>query len=89
MTVVHCKKNEYDVYIGRPPKYDHPFGVLLYHFGLGSVDSPARMGGHTARTDGFIHELKGKRLGCWRAPRSCHGDILSRLVNESNLDVFL
>lgn len=36
-----------------------------------------------------IHELKGKRLGCWCAPRSCHGDILSRLANESNLDVFL
>lgn len=29
-----------------------------------------------------LHELKGKRLGCWCKPESCHGDILAKLSNE-------
>lgn len=27
-----------------------------------------------------LHELKGKILGCWCKPLSCHGDVLARLV---------
>jgi len=27
-------------------------------------------------------ELKGKELGCWCKPESCHGDILVELFNE-------
>jgi hypothetical protein len=27
-------------------------------------------------------ELRGKRLGCWCAPKPCHGDILARIANE-------
>ena len=29
-----------------------------------------------------IPELKGKRLGCYCAPQSCHGDILAELANR-------
>ena len=29
-----------------------------------------------------LHELKGKTLGCFCKPKSCHGDILVELVNE-------
>lgn len=28
-----------------------------------------------------IHELKGKRLGCWCHPFPCHGDVLAELAN--------
>ena len=28
-----------------------------------------------------LHELKGKTLGCFCKPKSCHGDILVELVN--------
>jgi hypothetical protein len=27
--------------------------------------------------------LKGKRLGCWCAPRPCHGDVLVRIAEET------
>ena len=27
-------------------------------------------------------KLKGKTLGCWCKPKSCHGDILIKLINE-------
>lgn len=29
-----------------------------------------------------LHELQGKRLGCWCKPLPCHGDILAVLANE-------
>lgn len=28
-----------------------------------------------------LHELKGKVLGCWCAPNSCHGDVLTELAD--------
>lgn len=28
-----------------------------------------------------LPELKGKVLGCWCAPKPCHGDILAELAN--------
>ena len=27
-------------------------------------------------------ELKGKVLGCWCAPQSCHGDVLAELADS-------
>lgn len=40
-----------------------------------------------------LHELKGKRLGCLckRPDRevACHGDILVKLVNESEFNTFI
>jgi hypothetical protein len=29
-----------------------------------------------------LHELKGKRLGCYCAPLPCHGDVLAELADE-------
>ena len=29
-----------------------------------------------------LHELKGKTLGCFCKPKSCHGDVLVELVNK-------
>lgn len=28
-----------------------------------------------------VSQLKGKVLGCWCAPQSCHGDVLAELAN--------
>ena len=30
-----------------------------------------------------IHELHGRDLACWCAPRPCHGDVLLRLANAA------
>jgi hypothetical protein len=32
-----------------------------------------------------LDELRGLVLGCWCAPRPCHGDVLVRLANASEL----
>lgn len=80
MKVVHCKHESYDVYIGRPSKWGNPFEIgkdgdreevlQKYEKWIRSQDLP-------------FHELKGLRLGCWCAPKPCHGDILMELANEN------
>ena len=34
------------------------------------------------RRDQIIRELRGRVLGCWCAPRSCHGDVLAAIAND-------
>ena len=79
--VVHCKRAEYDVYIGRPGPFGNPFAI-------------GRDGTRTEVIEKFEHwlrnqpellarvraELPGKVLGCWCAPRPCHGDVLARIA---------
>lgn len=81
-TVVHCKRKPFDVYIGRPSKWGNPFVV-----GSGTTRSEA-----VRKYEAWIREkpelmaalpeLRGKVLGCWCAPRLCHGHVLAKLVKE-------
>jgi hypothetical protein len=78
---VHCKRESFDVYIGRPSKRGNPFR-------LGRESDRAEV---LARYEQWIsaqpellsqvHELRGKTLGCRCAPKLCHGDILARLAD--------
>jgi len=96
--VVHCKKEPYDVYIGRKKNTNKHYG------------NPFRIGSDTGFTrkesistfkmwingKGFewiepdrrkwilknLKNLKGKTLGCWCKPKACHGDILAELADE-------
>lgn len=77
--VVHCKKEKYDIYIGRPSKWGNPFVVgrdgsredvvRLYKKWL--MNNPSLLNS--------LGELKGKTLACWCAPLACHGDVLVEL----------
>ena len=81
MLVVHCKREAYDVYIGRPSKWGNPFAIgedgtraeVIEKYRAWIVQQPHLMAA--------LHELKGKRLGCWCAPRACHGDVLAELAD--------
>lgn len=92
MKVVHCKKEPYDVYIGRPSKWGNPFQIGRdgtreevidkYEDWLLGIISNEEAGQERPSLDECKKELKGKVLGCWCAPQSCHGDILLRFANE-------
>lgn len=81
-TVVHCKKAPYDVYIGRPSKWGNPFVLkneemresVLAQYREYLMSRPDLIA--AAQT-----ELKGKVLGCWCAPRMCHGDVLAEVAH--------
>lgn len=78
-TVVHCKRQSYDVYIGRPSKWGNPFTI-----GKDGTREEviAKYLEYILNNDELMDalpELKGKRLGCWCAPLLCHGDVLKEL----------
>lgn len=85
--VVHCQREKYDVYIGRPSRWGNPFPVPK---GYDRKADPERIldryEAHVrSRPDlmASLHELAGKTLGCWCAPQVCHGDVLLKLVKET------
>lgn len=30
----------------------------------------------------IVRQLRGRTLGCWCAPRACHGDVLASIAND-------
>lgn len=91
MCTVHCKKEAFDIYIGRPSKWGNPFshkaGTLAMYIVNSREEAIAAYREWITKGEGQylladLHELKGKTLGCWCKPLSCHGDILSELANK-------
>ena len=86
---VHCKRERHHVYVGRNPRWMAP----------SKWGNPFVVGAHGARGEcialyeawlrenaelfAALDELCGMVLGCWCAPRACHGDVLARLANAS------
>lgn len=79
--VVHCNKGDFDVYVGRPTKWGNPFIIgrdgdrseVIVQYLDWLVKHPELMDS--------LSELQGRVLGCWCAPRPCHGDILASLAD--------
>jgi hypothetical protein len=89
--VVHCQREPYDVYIGRPSDWGNPFthikdrstkaefivrnreeAIAKYRAWLISQPEMLKK----------LEELRGKTLGCWCKPKSCHGDVIIELLNS-------
>jgi len=96
--VVHCKKDHYDVYIGRPSKWGNPYTHISDKETKAEFIVNTREEAITKYKDYILNnevlmnsldELKGKVLGCWCKPKSCHGDILVELINEKEHEEYL
>ena len=81
-TTVVQRRQKHDVYIGRPSKWGNPFAIgrdgdrqqVIAKFRAWVVEQPDLMAD--------LHELRGKRLGCFCAPLACHGDVLAELADD-------
>lgn len=95
--VVHCRREPFDVYIGRDNPslglrdigYGNPFShkaVSQAEFRVATRDEAIE------RFEAWVldqpdlvlrikRELAGKTLGCWCAPLRCHGEVLARIAN--------
>lgn len=88
--VVNRRRAPFDVYIGRPSPWGNPFSHMpgtLAKFKVGSRDEAV-----SRFREWFLdqpelvkrakRELRGKVLGCWCKPSSCHGDVIAEIVDE-------
>jgi hypothetical protein len=97
-TVVHLRRSkgqivqDCDIYIGRAcnmggwrlkqSKWYNPFSVKQYgrDGALDRYKTLIESNRNNLLSD--LHELAGKRLGCWCKPSRCHGDILQELFKR-------
>lgn len=87
--VVHLRKQDYDVYIGRAMPglsasvWGNPFRIgkdgsredVIRRYEVWLKEQPELM----AR----LPEIQGRTLGCWCKPSACHGDVLARLADAA------
>lgn len=89
--VVNIRSGEpFDVRIDRLTRWGNPFKIdrdhdretvvgLFTDWALYSTDRRA------AWIRAHVHELRGKRLGCWCAPALCHGHVLAAMAADGGL----
>lgn len=84
--IVHCKKEPYDVYIGRPSKWGNPYIIGPD----GTREEVIQKYEEHVRSSKILMRalpsLEGKVLGCWCPPRPCHGEVLIKLLKEIQHD---
>jgi len=88
LRVVHCKKEEFDVYVGRGSKWGNPYshkeGTLAEEVVGSRSEAIQKYEEYLLSNEDLMRdlpELRGKILGCWCKPKSCHGDILIKYAN--------
>lgn len=79
-TVVNCKTEKYDVYIGRGSMWGNPFTVGAYGR-KGAIQKYKQWLETQPQLIKKISQLKGKILGCYCKPLSCHGDVLADIAD--------
>lgn len=94
-TVVNVRTAEYDVYIGRANRryglaaspYANPFRIgrsssrddVIYQYREWAHESEDP---EAVYIRAHVHELRGKRLGCWCFPSACHGTVLVEMADN-------
>ena len=88
MKLVHCKKEAFDIYIGRKngkleqSKWANPYIVGIHGNREKVIQKYSLYIRKVPELMNSLHELNGKTLGCWCAPLACHGSILIELFNK-------
>ena len=80
--VVNLRKEEYDVYIGRGSKWGNYFKVGRDGTRKEVIAKYKETIMLNEELMNCLHELKGKRLGCFCKPKECHGDVLVELADN-------
>lgn len=78
---VHCRREAYDVFVGRPSEWANPFFIgrdgtreeVVEKFRKWIIRQPSLLRG--------VASLRGQALGCDCKPLPCHGDVLAALAD--------
>lgn len=84
--IVHCKRDDYDVYIGRGSKWGNPYKIGIDGTRSEVIEKYREYILNNKELLDDLHELKGKILGCWCYPKRCHGEVLIELIEQSRLN---
>ena len=90
------KEIQYNVYIGRPSEWGYPYTHTESQVADFKVEDREEaidkykvyLHKRIKEEPGFkekLLELDGKVLGCWCAPKYCHGDVICMAINEIKL----
>lgn len=83
LRIVHCKKATFDIYIGRPSPFGNPFVVGKDGTRDEVIDKYEEyVRSNPELMEKIRKEIPGKVLGCWCAPKRCHGEILIKIADE-------
>lgn len=93
--VVNCKKDKYDIYIGRGSIWGNPFKIgdhgtreeviAMYEGWLETGNNYTVEDATEEKRQMILAEigaLADKTLGCFCYPKACHGDVLLKLLNN-------
>lgn len=80
--MVHCKREPFDVYIGRPSLFGNRFTIGRDGTREEVIEKYAEWIVHQPEIMALLPNLWGKTLGCWCAPKPCHGDVILRLLTH-------
>jgi len=93
--VINIKTNEpYDVYIGRGSIYGNPYTHIKNRQTKATYIVATRKEAMEKYREYLLNnkellarleELRGKTLGCFCKPKSCHGDIIIDLLSKHKL----
>ena len=83
--VVHCKKEDYDIYIGRPSRWGNPFEIGKDGTRKEVIEKYEKYILSNKDLMSSLSELEGKILGCWCKPKACHGDVLVKLIERKGI----
>ena len=90
-TRVHCKKEKFDVYCGRPGPFGNPFKIGIHGNRMETIKKYREW---VENQDDYIMRLrqvcKGRVLGCWcNRNEACHCDIIIEICDNGEADAFL
>ena len=76
------KRQTHDVYIGRGSIWGNPFKIGVDGTREEVIQKYAEYYRNNSELQKRIHELRGQRLGCFCAPKSCHGHFLAAMADK-------
>lgn len=83
---MNCRGHAYDVYIGRGGPWGNPFRIGVHGDRAEVIEKFRAHLLYRLSTESALavklQQLRGKVLGCWCKPETCHGDVLVEVLES-------
>lgn len=85
MKVVHCKKERFDIYIGRPSPFGNPFVIGKHGTREECIIKYKHYLVNNKKLLDKLRAFTGNEvLGCWCYPQDCHGYAIIEVYKDLN-----